>query len=604
MNAEVVALKVQSLLDAMGKMPAGSREVVHALLQEEELFNICGNQDAQRLWSATSIQGDLRSLGVTKNHRHEAVRMLHTLLLDKEHLDSHGVEAESGSDSSVGGEIAAVQSSAILRVSQPSVSSSSPSDFPSQPGAESVLQGEEVGAVLLSRALKHGRQLNDTELGYLTAAQRSRYDRRVREQRQVLNSHKRHKKASGGTEPLPVTSPPTSLSGASPQPSQQPPPLSSTKVVKRTSWDTTRIPDLNLAPSSPHSVRQSGQSRSASKRKPTSSMDDDSHGDSRSTSGKKRGVKSSQKSSISPRVTDDCHSESSSSSSRSCSLSPLDPAFDDDPTSDVPSSRHHRSSRRHHSSRSRPSSRRHHHRRTSRRSRSPSPSSSSSSDSSVSSSERGVKEFLKTIGVASTKVLCAPDVTRQLCGQAPSTWWRNATTAFATMQYADTRTINEGLCLALCLDSADNPARVKELICRRLTGLHMVLKSGDKAAAWRSASALLPLDASSVVSLPVLQAIQQELRKSHKTTTSYETTRTYHRSYPHRGGGGSRGRAQNFNRSGYHSNAERSDGGGFSRRQSNRGHFNRPRSNNNQSGASSAPSHRGSSAGGSGATQQ
>ena len=64
-------------------------------------------------------------------------------------------------------------------------------------------------------------------------------------------------------------------------------------------------------------------------------------------------------------------------------------------------------------------------------------------------------------------------------------WWKNLTTALAQSHFADTRTIDEGLCMSTILQALNNTALVEKLICRRLLGLQIVLTTtGNKDVAW------------------------------------------------------------------------------------------------------------------------
>jgi hypothetical protein len=194
-----------------------------------------------------------------------------------------------------------------------------------------------------------------------------------------------------------------------------------------------------------------------------------------------------------------------------------------------------------------------------------------------------------------------------LNGQPPVSWWRNATDNLPPSM-EDSRSRYEGLVFAMCLHAGNNAKYMREIISRRLLGLKIVLtdSSRTREERWRLASALLPLNGLSSISLPAQQLMERQARRAHKrsdsSSRSHQSTSSrggFRRSRRGRGGRGYTSDGDGYN-SGYNSGAERTQssrgrGGG-------RGHRG-GRGGNSHSGASSAPSNRGSSAGGSGAAQ-
>jgi hypothetical protein len=397
--------------------------------------------------------------------------------------------------------------------------------------------------------------------------QREQYDAFVLSQQQALKSLGRQKHSSSRSH--------GSVRGADSEAFSPTPPS--------VHWKSA-IPSINFRRSATtKSRRESRMPRVGSKRKPTSSMDESSsHRNSQSSGESSVSASASSESSSSSSESD--HSSGSSSSSSSSSPSH---SSDSDSSSDF--RRHRRSSRRS--------------RRSKRRRRPPHRSHRSSAEA----TDRGLRRFLEQQGIATSKVLMTPELLRAMNGQTPVQWWRNIATAHSTAP--DTRSINEGLHLCMCLLAGDNVSYVRELICRRLLGLLFVVSASRSGRddAWTYASTLLPLNPTSSVSLPVQQMIEKQARRSRHSSSSSQSHPSqfsrYQRGSKGRGRGGRFGQS---GRDGYHSGGDRSDNGGSVSAQNNRGSGkNRGRGRgNHQSGAASAPAHRGTSAGGSGAADQ
>jgi hypothetical protein len=545
-------LKVESVLSQMGKAESRSYEVLQLLVDNGNIFLNCSVKDARRLWSATLLKAPL--IVSARNQHLEDLRQFllnpPTPPIDSESADGPGDESESN-ELDLPEEVE----------QEPSKSSSSAS----QPGRSSRHTHHDEQQKLLDRAIRFGIKLSSKDMEKFSPKQREQYDAFVLSQQQALKSLGRQKRTFSHSNALVRGA--EAFSPASPS----------------VHWKSS-IPSINFDRSAAtKSRRESKMPRVGSKRKPTSSMDESSS---------HRNSQSSGESSISP--SDSSESSSSSSESghtggSSSSTSSSSPSHSSDSDSSSDSRRHRRSSRR-----SRRSKRR---RRPAHRSHS----------SAAEAPSRGLRRFLEQQGIATNKVLMTPELLRAMNGQTPVQWWRNIATAHSAS--ADSRSINEGLHLCMCLLAGDNVSYVRELICRRLLGLLFVVSASRSGRddAWTYASTLLPLNPTSSVSLPVQQMIEKQARRSRRSSSSTQSYQSHFSRYP-RGSRG-RGRGGRFGQSGrdgYYSGGDRSDNGGSASSQNNRGTGrNRGRGRgNHQSGAASAPAHRGNSAGGSGAADQ
>jgi hypothetical protein len=199
------------------------------------------------------------------------------------------------------------------------------------------------------------------------------------------------------------------------------------------------------------------------------------------------------------------------------------------------------------------------------------------------------------MGVTLNKARLLPEIERSMNGQSPIQWWRNVIRA-ANNQ--DSRAVNEGFNLAMCLEAGKKVDYVREIIGRRLLGLKLVLSANErnKPEMWDKASAVLPLTSMTSISLPIQLMIDKQTRRSSRSTsfsassTTSITPRNWRRQDGHRspnqpagdgnGGDGTHGgqRSQRYNRN--------------------------KRFKSSRPGAPSASSNNGSSAGGSGANSK
>ena len=533
-------------MSQMGKAESGSYEALQLLLDNANIFLNCSVQDAKRLWSATTLKNPLHA-----SARHEALEALRRILVEARNSPIDPTESpdvpEEGSESNDVDSPEEVEGEPSE--SNPSSSSSS------RPGRSSRHTHHDEQQKLLDRAIRFGVKLSSKDMGKFSPKQREEYAAFVLSQQQALKSLKRQKRTSS-----------SSVSGAGAL-SPTPPSVH---------WKNS-IPSIDFSRSvSAKSRRVSRMPRVGSKRKPTSSMDENSS---------HRNSQSSGESSVSPSDSSESSSSSSARSGSSSSSSSSSPSHSSDSDS-ATVSRHRRRSFR--SSRSKRRRRPVH---RSHSSTSPSP---------------GLRRFLKQQGIPTYQRLLTPELLSAMNGQTPMQWWRNISTAHSS---ADSRSINEGLHLSMCLLAGDHISYVRELICRRLLGLHFVISSSKSTRddAWKSASALLPLNPGAPVSLPVQQMIEKQARRSRHSSSSSQSIQSqstrYTRGSKGRGRGGKFGQS---NRDGYFSGGDRSDTGVSVSAQNNRGNArNRGRGRgNNQSGAASAPAQRGNSAGGSGAADQ
>jgi hypothetical protein len=219
-----------------------------------------------------------------------------------------------------------------------------------------------------------------------------------------------------------------------------------------------------------------------------------------------------------------------------------------------------------------------------------------------------LRRFLKKLGVNTYKRAITASLFESIGDQTPVQWWRNATSGASAA--SDIRSVNEGLSLAMCLEAENNVQFMREVVCRRLMGLHFVVRAtgADRTAEWARASALLPLNPLSSVNIDIDKMVDKEAKRSSRSTASYSrssSSSSFYSNPLHRG------RSQRFRRFGDRNSGRFSrpsytadnDGGYAGPSSFRRGGGNGRRSY--QSGAPSALSHRGSfAAGGSGATPQ
>jgi hypothetical protein len=550
---------------SLARFLSNSVELLQILLAHASIFFQCTAKDARRLWSAASLRPALNvsergvALDIVRQLiRDEASTPLPPVDLMEDVSDDDGPQSRERSSVEVKDNL---PDPSLTTSQSPSSSSSS-----SQPVRRSRHTDYDTQQQILESAIEDGRILTESELGKFSARQRDTYDNYLSAQRRALKSLGKRQKSSRAAEPSAVG--PMSIT-ASVSPVTSP----SSDVPRSVHWRSS-IPSSNLSQPLPStSSRRSRRPRVGSKRKPTSSMDEDSS----------PRISRSQKAALIS-ASDDSTSESSDSSSdrseSSSSGSFSSSSSSSSPPSSGASPRHHHS----HSSRAKKRSRRH------RRSRQPD------------STSPGMRRFLMDMGIPTYKRRITPEVLASMNGQAPQQWWQNLVGPHTS---ADSRSVHEGTVLAMCLSAGNNVRYLRELICRRLLGLRLVVTANgnNTTEAWRGASALLPLNAMSSVSLPVQQLIEHQARRSRHSSSHYTNRRA---SYPQRyqsfrGRGSGRGRQFHSNRGGYHSGAEHSDSRTSHQSSSGRGTRGR---GNSHSGASSASSQRGSSAGGSGAAQQ
>jgi hypothetical protein len=280
-SSEAIQLQVESILSEMEKAERGSPEVLHIVLRNADTFVGCSSKDARRLWSATTIKGkfNVSARGRALDHIRSLLPLSNESDTATPSESDNPVELESNLESLDDGKEAS--SGPSLRVS--AVSLSSPS--PSQPGRPSRHSRQDAQQQLLDSALSAGEILTDTQLRGLSTVQRERYDNYIRAQQEALKALKKHKKSASSSRPKPAgveSSPPQSVH-----------------------WRDA-IPQITFDQSTSPSHRQRPpKSRGASKRKATSSMDDDSsHGG--------RSRKSSGKSPSTPPASDSSESDSDS----------------------------------------------------------------------------------------------------------------------------------------------------------------------------------------------------------------------------------------------------------------------------------------------------
>lgn len=203
---------------------------------------------------------------------------------------------------------------------------------------------------------------------------------------------------------------------------------------------------------------------------------------------------------------------------------------------------------------------------------------------------RGLRRFLVQMGVTLNKARLLPEIERSMNGQSPIQWWRNVVRA-ANNQ--DSRAVHEGFNLSMCLEAGKKVDYVREIIGRRLLGLKLVLGAGEKSKAemWNKASAVLPLNSMTSISLPIQLMIDKHTRRSSRSTSfSASTTPMVGHKWPRRDG--CRGPNQP------------SGGNGGDGTHGGKRYNNNKRFKSSHSGAPSASSNQGSSAGGSGAQSQ
>jgi hypothetical protein len=548
LSPEAIQLKVESVLSQMGKAESGSCEVLQLLVNNANIFLKCSIKDAKRLWSATNLIAPLQVYA-----RDKSLEDLRGFL---EFLRSRPTAAtDSPEDPTEESETNDIDSPEEVELQEvPSKPSSSMSD--SRPGRSSRHMHHDEQQKMLARAMRFGIQLSTKDMENFSPKQREEYAAFVLSQQEALKSLGRRK--------------PTSSSSTSGVGVVLPTPPS-------VHWKSS-IPSIDFSKSSGVSAksrRVSRMPRVGSKRKPTSSMDESSS---------HRNSQSSGESSVSPSDSSESSSSSSDHSGSSSSSSSSSSSHSSDSDSATVSRRSRRSRSGRSKRRRRPVYRSH----------------------SATSPSLGLRRFLKQQGIPTYQRLLTPELLSSMNGQTPMQWWRNIATAHSS---ADSRSINEGLHLCMCLLAGHHISYVRELICRRLLGLHFVISANKSTRddAWKNASALLPLNPGAPVSLPVQQMIEKQARRSRHSSSSSQSYQSQSTRYT-RGskGRGRGGRFSQSNRDGYYSGGDRSDNGGSASAQNNRGNGrNRGRGRgNNQSGAAPASAQRGNSAGGSGAADQ
>jgi uncharacterized membrane protein YgcG len=501
-TTEVFNLRADAVLSAIGKAEFGSREVLEIVAREHTLFLSGPRRIALRLWLACRVGTEQLFETLPRDQALETI--LHALVTRPPDAAQSAVgaagavagvpplQASQSSAADLSRSVAAVLDSVSRSQSSPAAASSSPPPTPRRSarkddprhGRDDVLEAAIFG-------LYNGVTLPEAELHALSVVQRQAYDAVVATQRTLLARGGRTvRRATQGPDTeddvksapsvmriAMVTQPASSSSAAS-----SAPPLES---QSRQSW-TQSIPTVNF--SSSVSSRSAPKSHLHSrKRKPTTSMDELS------------GEGSLPSSDASPSSGDTSPSESSSSDSDSHSSS--------DSESSSSSSRE-RSVRL---PSSRDSSRR-------RRRRS-----QSSSITLLRSSrqKRALRRFLKALGVNTYKQAITPEVIDKIHDQTPVQWWRSVS---RNSTVPDIRSVNEGLCLAMCLEAGDNVHFMREIICRRLLGLSFVVgkdsTKNDRLREWTLASALLPLNAMSSVSVDTQRMIEKEARRTQRSLLS------------------------------------------------------------------------------------
>jgi hypothetical protein len=354
-----------------------------------------------------------------------------------------------------------------------------------------------------------------------------------------------------------------------------------------------KIPQVSFT-ASPSAASASGRGRrahSSSKRKRASSVDEDSTGGDSPSIGGSSDTSNSES------------GDSSSSDSGSSSTASSSPSAS---SSDSSSHRRHSSHRR---------ARRRKHRRRLRDATAEEVLQSSAVESDANHVSKGLRRFLKKLGVNTYRKAIAATLYKSIGDQTPVQWWRNATTGASAA--SDVRSVNEGLCLAMCLEAGNNAQFIREVVCRRLLGLLLVVRATgpERTAEWAHASALLPLNPLSSVDVTVQKMMDKEARRSWRSTVSYVRGSSsssqrgrnprFRRFDTRNGGRFSRANSDADTDGGYRSGSERPRGGAGSSSSRRGGGNGRRNGAASQSGAPSASSHRGSSAaGGSGANAQ
>jgi hypothetical protein len=132
-----------------------------------------------------------------------------------------------------------------------------------------------------------------------------------------------------------------------------------------------------------------------------------------------------------------------------------------------------------------------------------------------------LRRFLKELGINTYKLAVTAELVDKIHDQTPVQWWRSVSRGSAA---PDSRSVNEGLCLAMCLEAGDNVHFMREIICRRLLGLSFVVGNvvgrDNRSREWLQASALLPLNAMSSVSVDTQRMIDKEARRAQRTMLS------------------------------------------------------------------------------------
>lgn len=578
LSQEAADLRIGEVMARLGKM-LDLDEVYSTVLANADAFMHCSAHEARRYWNAIGLKGSLK--GMTRQVALDTIRQLLNNIRQEatEESNAGGSEPDEGDDDVTAPTSPVHQSRGIIIDPRTPPSKTRRSDrVASQRGQQRELYQEAC------RRLDVGQVLSAAELQQLHPHDREKYQRQLTEQAQALKELQQRQRSLSGAVAAQssnadrlVSSSAPAVSSASSAPSHSvhwqaliPSVDASHSVPGRSS--SSRHQSADAPPRAGKKRKRSRQSRHRSSRDHSS---DSSISSDSSTSTDSGGGSS-------PSTSDEELGSTSSTTSSSDS---------------EPSSPQHRSSRSH-----RHGGERHRRRRTER---------ISVHGDDGERPPRRLRHWLRQKGIATSQRFITSELTALFNGQTPMQWWRNLINAFPPG--TDPRTVNEGLCLALCLEAGDHVVFMREAICRRLLGLQMVLTAANKKDAWIDASALLPLNPSSSVSLKTQRMIDKEARRIRRLTSSSSASSqrsSSPRGYNRRGRSGGRSRHgqgghRNGYDSGYNSGADRPSGGsGRSNSRRGGGGNGNNRGNNNQSGAASASAQRGSSAGGSGANQQ
>lgn len=552
LSVEAANLHAQQLFESIRKTARGSLEALEAILLNPSIFLHCSSKEAKVLWKCTGISGSLSQftrqecLGLMESKtRNQRMANSSTPLISSipSAAESSLNDQDSDDDNLASAD---ASTSASSQPSSTVMDATESGRHSSRRRTQTHQQKRQYEDMM--RRLHSGVVLSAEERAKLSVENLLLYDEALRAQQLALSNLQRSRKRNSSSHP-PLTAPTAPLSNV-PHPSVTP--------ATSTSSSSLGIPTINFdLPSSSHS-----------------------HPRHRRSGAHKETVRTGQDNPVSAAHSDSSTSEDSSSDSSDSDSSSSDSSSDSsysDSSSESLSGSNDLSS--HGNSRRRRRSRRH-------KVRHRHGGSSKSLPSSLRSS-RGLRTFLVQMGVTLNKARVLPEIERSMNGQSPIQWWRNAFRA-ATNQ--DSRVFHEGLNLALCLEAGKNLDYTKEIIARRLLGLQMVLSASErnKTEMWNKASAILPLTSMTSVSLPIQLMIDKETRRSSRSTSSsVSSTSTDGRNW----------RRRDVRRGPYPSGGT----GGYNIQG---GQRSSKRPKNTRSGAPSASSNQGSSAGGSGAGVQ